>query len=65
MTITLYNVFLAKNIAKLLEYTKMLDHAIKLKEDKQIAFKLIYNLRPGELKILKIYIKINLANGFI
>ena len=35
------------------------------KKNKQSPFRSIYNLGPVELKTLKIYIKINLANGFI
>ena len=40
-------------------------HAIKLEEDKQPPFGPIYSLKPIKLKTLKIYIKTNLANGFI
>ena len=43
----------------------MNDYTIKLKKDKQLFFKLIYSLKPIELEILKIYIKINLINNFI
>ena len=53
------------NITKLLEYIKINNYAIKLKKSKQLLFRLIYSLELVELKILKIYIKINLANGFI
>ena len=59
------NVFLAKNIVKLSENTRMNKHAIKLEESKQLFFGPIYNLRPVELETLKIYIKTNLANSFI
>ena len=59
------NVFSAENAAELLENTRMNEHAIKLEEDKQLPFGPIYSLRPVELEILKTYIKINLANGFI
>ena len=38
---------------------------IKLKKNKQLSFKLIYNLKLVELEILKIYIKTNLVNSFI
>ena len=41
------------------------NNIIKLEEDKQPLFGLIYSLRLVKLEILKIYIKINLANGFI
>ena len=59
------NVFLAKYAAKLPENTGINEHTIKLKEGKQPPFGPIYSLRPVELKTLKTYIKINLANGFI
>ena len=38
---------------------------IGLEEGKQPPYGPIYNLGPVELKILKIYIKTNLANNFI
>ena len=41
------------------------DHAIDLEEGKQKPYGPIYSLRPVELKTLKTYIQINLANGFI
>ena len=47
------------------ENTRMNEHAIKLEEGKQPLFRPIYNLGQVELEILKTYIKINLANGFI
>ena len=59
------NVFLAENIAELLENTGMNKHAIKLEEDKQLLFGLIHSLELIELETLKTYIKINLANSFI
>ena len=40
-------------------------HAIKLLKYKQSFYKLINNLGSIKLKIFKIYIKINLINGFI
>ena len=59
------NVFLAENAAELPENTGMNEHAIELEEGKQPPFGPIYSLGPVELKTLKIYIKTNLANGFI
>ena len=50
---------------KLLENTKINKHAIELEKSKQLLFKPIYSLGSIELKTLKTYIKINLANGFI
>ena len=43
----------------------MNEYVIKLKEDKQPSFKLIYSLKPLELETLNTYIKINLVNSFI
>ena len=61
-----YNhIFSVEYTAKLLENTKINEHVIKLEEDKQLSCRPIYNLRPVELETLKIYIKINLVNGFI
>ena len=47
------------------EYTQINDYIIKLEGDKQSFFSPIYNLEPIKLEILKIYIKTNLASGFI
>ena len=54
-----------KYVVELPKYTRVNDHTIKLEEDKQSSFGSIYNLGLVELKTLKIYIKTNLANGFI
>ena len=59
------NIFLTENAIKLLENIEINKHAINLEEGKQPLFRSIYSLRPIKLKILKIYIKTNLANGFI
>ena len=59
------NVFSAENAAKFPENTGINKYAIKLKKGKQQLFGPIYSLGPVELKTLKIYIKIDLANGFI
>ena len=59
------NIFLAENAAELLENTGINEHAIELKESKQLPFGLIYSMEPVELKTFKTYIKTNLANGFI
>ena len=59
------NIFSIENAAKFLEHTKINDHAVKLEENKQPSFCLIYSLEPVELKTLKMYIKTNLVNGFI
>ena len=59
------NFFSVENAVKLSEHTGMNDHAIVLKKGKQPPLDQIYSLGPVELEILKTYIKINLANGFI
>ena len=59
------NVFSAENAAKLSENTGINGHAIELEESKQPPFRPIYSLGQVELETLKIYIKTNLANGFI
>ena len=52
------NVFLAENVAELLENIGINKYAIELKEDKQPSFGSIYNLDPVELETLKTYINI-------
>ena len=47
------------------ERTGVNEHAIKLEKGKQPSYGPIYSLGLIELKTLKIYIKTNLANGFI
>ena len=59
------NIFLVENKAELLKNTEMNEYVIKLEEGKQPLFGSIYSLGPVELETLKIYIKTNLANGFI
>ena len=59
------NVFSMEYVAEFPENTEMNEHAIKLEEGKQPLFGPIYSLEPVELETLKIYIKTNLANGFI
>ena len=57
------NVFLFELVAKLLKQSNN-SHTIKLNEGKQPFYGPIYSLKLIELKILKAYIKINLANNF-
>ena len=59
------NIFLVENIAELPKHTGINDYIIKQEKDKQPSFGPIYSLSLVELEILKIYIEINLANGFI
>ena len=57
--------FSLENAAKLPEYIKINDHAIKLEKDKQPSFGPIYSLKQVDLETLKTYIETNLANDFI
>ena len=59
------NVFTKKFAKMLLEWAGINKHAIKLENSKQPLYGPIYSLSLVELKTLKIYIKINLANGLI
>ena len=59
------NVFSAEYTAEFLENTGINKYAIKLEEDKQPLFGLIYSLGLIKLETLKTYIKTNLTNGFI
>ena len=59
------DVFSKESAEVLPEYTKIIEHTIKLEDDKQPLYGLICSLGPVELKTLKIYIETNLANGFI
>ena len=59
------DMFSKKSAAVLPEYTEINTHAIDLEEGKQLLYRSIYSLEPVKLKTLKIYIKTNLANGFI
>ena len=61
----LANVFSLKLAIKLPEHTEINDHTIKLVNDWQPPYGLIYSLVPMELKILEVYIKNNLINSFI
>ena len=59
------NIF-SKNLkVKLLEYTKINDHATDLIKRQQLFYKPLYSLRPVKLETLKINIKISLSNSFI
>ena len=61
----LANVFLEELANVLSEQIRANKNAIKLKKGKQSFYEPIYSLKPVKLKILKIYIKINLINGLI
>ena len=59
------NVFSPKLATEFPEHTEINNYAIKLIENQQSLYGLIYSLEPMELEILKAYIKNNLANNFI
>lgn len=51
------NIFLEKKTLVLLKQTNFNKYTIKLKNDKQLFYLLIYNLSLVKLKTLKVYIK--------
>ncbi len=59
------DIFSPKLAVILPEHTGINNYAIKLDDDWQLPYNFIYNLRLMDLKIMKIYIKNNLLNGFI
>ena len=59
------NIFLAKNVIEFPKHLKINYHNIQFEKNKQLFFRLIYYFNPIKLKILKTYIKTNLANSFI
>ena len=59
------NIISLEYVAKLLEYNKINNYAIKLEKFKWPLFSQIYSLRLIELEILKTYIETNLTNSFI
>ena len=60
-----FDVFSLHFIAELSELIKINNYSINLQNNKKLSYSLIYSLKLINLKILKIYIKINLASGFI
>ena len=59
------DIFLEKSVTILLKQTGENKYPIKLKEDKQPAYKTIYSLKLVKLETFKTYIKTSLANSFI
>ena len=59
------NVFLEKRASILPKATELNQYAIKLQKGQQAPYGPIYSLSLVELKMLKTYIEINHANGFI
>lgn len=57
--------FSKKSIAVLPKPIEINIHVIDLEKSRQLSYGSIYSLKAIELKILKIYIKTNLLNGFI
>ena len=47
------NIFSLKSVSELPKHTKINDHAIKLVDDWQLLYSLIYSLEPVKLKTLK------------
>lgn len=59
------NVFSPNLAIELAEYTRINNHAIELKEDKQPPYDPIYSLGSMKLEKLKTYIKTHLKTRFI
>lgn len=59
------DIFSLELAAEFPEYTSINNQIIELEEDKQPSCDPIYSLGPINLEMLKAYIEINLANGFI
>ena len=59
------DMFSADLASKLSEYTEINDHALELVDGQLSSYGPIYSLGSVELKILKAYIKTNIANRFI
>ena len=59
------DVFLEEKASILLKIIKLNQHVVKLQKGQQPPYVLIYSLGPVKLEMLKTYIEINLANGFI
>ena len=59
------DVFSKESTTVLPKHIEINTHTIDLEKGKQPLYGPIYSLEPIELEILKIYIKINIANGFI
>ncbi len=59
------DIFSLKLAMKLPKHTRIHNHTIELVDDSQPPYGLIYSLGLVELEILKVYIKNNVAHGFI
>lgn len=59
------NIFSTKNAAKLLKHIRINAYTIKLKNNTQPLFELIYSLRLVDIETLDNFIKTNMASGFI
>ena len=57
--------FLKKKALILLKTTDLNYYAIKLQENQQPSYKLVYSLALVKLEMLKTFIKTNLSNSFI
>lgn len=59
------NIFFKKSTIIIPKHIKINIYAINLEKNKRLPYKQIYSLKLLKLKILKIYIEINLGNKFI
>lgn len=59
------DIFLEKKTLMLLKLIKFNQYAIKLQNDKQLLYNLIYSLKLIKFKILKTYIETNLVKNLI
>ena len=59
------DIFFKKLATKLLKYLSINKYTISLEKNKQLSYKLIYNLGLIKLKTFKAYIMINLSKSFI
>ena len=59
------DIFLPKLAVELFKYMRINNYAIKLVDNWQLPYGLIYSLSLVKLEILKMHIKNNLANNFI
>ena len=59
------NIFSSDSVIELSRYIDINNYLIHLLDNEQLLYDLIHSLELVKLKILKTYIKINLASGFI
>ena len=59
------DIFLSKLAVELSKHTGINNYAIKLMDDQELLYSLIYSLGSMELEMLKTYIENNLTSSFI